>query len=64
MSGRPPNADVLEGPGYLYRPEQLVVNNEDLHLVAEQLKRVQATVAPESSPASFAEHGIPITVFQ
>jgi subtilisin family serine protease len=53
---------VLEGPGYLYRPHQLVINTEDLHLVAEQLKQVGAVEHPELA-RDFAQHGIPITVF-
>ncbi|MDX6207283.1 MAG: hypothetical protein QOF39_3340 [Frankiales bacterium] len=54
--------DVLIGPGYLYRPNQLLVNTEDLHLVAEQLERVKAVEQPEYS-REFASLDIPITVF-
>ena len=57
-----PEATVLEGPGFLYRPNQLVVNTEDLPLVANQLREVGAEEQPELSRA-FAEHGIPISVF-
>jgi subtilisin family serine protease len=60
--GEPAKSNVLEGPGYFYRPEQLLVNTEDLPLVAEQLRRTKATENPELS-RQFAEHGIPITVF-
>jgi subtilisin family serine protease len=60
--GDHPPTDVLEGPGYLYRPGQLIVNNEDLHLVAEQLQRVKAVVHADLS-RQFEEHGIPITLY-
>jgi subtilisin family serine protease len=60
--GPRPKAEVLEGPGYLYRPEQLLVNTEDLHLVAEQLERVKAVELPEFT-REFEEYGIPITAF-
>src|ERR1700712_4918690 len=54
--------DVLVGPGYLYRPNQLVLNTEDLHLVEDQLRRVKAEEHSVLSGA-FAEYGLPITVF-
>jgi subtilisin family serine protease len=54
--------NVLIGPGYLYRPNQLIVNTEDLHLVAEQLERVKAVEHPELA-REFAALEIPITVF-
>src|SRR3954453_10164421 len=60
--GEKPPSDVLEGPGYLYRPEQLLVNNEDLHLVAEQLEQVKAVPHPEFS-REFSALKIPVTVF-
>ena len=60
--GEKPQGNVLEGPGYLYRPNQLLVNTEDLHLVAEQLARVKAVEHPEFS-REFASLDIPITVF-
>jgi subtilisin family serine protease len=53
---------VLVGPGYLYRPNQLLVNTEDLHLVAEQLERVKAVEHPELA-REFAALEIPVTVF-
>jgi len=53
---------VLEGPGYLYRPTQLVVNTEDLHLVSAPLQRVGAIEQPDLA-RQFTEYGIPITVF-
>lgn len=55
--------NVLAGLGYFYRPEQLLVNTEDLHLVAEQLRRVKAVEHPELN-RQFIEHEIPITVFR
>lgn len=54
--------NVLFGPGYLYRPNQLLVNTEDLHLVADQLERVKAVEHPELA-REFAALEIPITVF-
>lgn len=61
--GEVPKSNVLAGPGYFYRPQQLLVNTEDLHLVADQLKRVKAIEHPELT-RQFAEFDIPITVFQ
>src|SRR4051794_11192337 len=61
--GEKPPSDVLEGPGYLYRPGQLLVNNADLHLVVEQLKEVDAQLHPDFS-RQFAEFKIPVSVYQ
>jgi subtilisin family serine protease len=60
--GDKPRGNVLEGPGYLYRPEQLLVNTEDLPLVADQLARVEAVENRELS-REFSALDIPITVF-
>jgi subtilisin family serine protease len=54
--------NVLLGPDYLYRPEQVLVHNEDLPLVERQLKALRATIR-EDLTEDLAEQGIPITVF-
>src|SRR4051794_2730063 len=54
--------NVLEGPGYFYRPHQLLVNSEDLPLVAEELKRLKAVEDQELSE-EFRRYEIPLTVF-
>lgn len=54
--------NVAEGPGYFYRPHQLLVNTEDVPLIAEDLKRVRAIEQPEVT-AQFTQYDIPITVF-
>jgi subtilisin family serine protease len=55
--------DVVPGPGYFYRPEQLIVNNADLELVADQLKRVKAE-EHQGLTRQLLENDVPVTVFQ
>lgn len=61
--GEPAPKDVLIGPGYLYRPEQLLVNTADLHLIQDLLDRVKAQRHDEMS-GELEQYGLPLAVFE